>query len=231
MGLKKYLIVIPFFYFIQTRIVLSINFLFQYFLEIVTSIIIFLVLFKPFYLDALTLFLFYYLAFISVYEIGYFINDTISTKYENKPNKRLDNKKSFLFIFFFIIIRLIFFILISFYLDLEHNYIWWFFYIFLILIFTLHNLLREIYYRIATFQILAFLRFIAPFFFILDFNYLLIICNIVALTYVPYRTLSYMSHRKISYRYISRNYLFRLLIFVLPTIFFIMILILKNNYH
>lgn len=229
MGLKKYFIFIPFFYFIQTRIVLSINFLFQYFLEIVTSIIIFLFLFKPFYLDALTLFLFYYLAFISVYEIGYFINDTISTKYENKPNKRLDNKQSFLFIFFFIITRLIVFILISFYLDLENNYIWWFFYTFLILIFTFHNLLSKIYYRIATFQILAFLRFIAPFFLVLDFYHLLFIGNIVALTYVPYRTLSYMTHRKISYKYINRNYLFKLLIFVLPTLFFIMLLILKNN--
>ena len=41
MGLKKYLTFFPFLYFIQTRVVLSLNFFFQYIFEIVTSLVIF----------------------------------------------------------------------------------------------------------------------------------------------------------------------------------------------
>ncbi len=227
MGLNKYLILLPFLYFFQTRVTLSLNFLLQYFFEIATSIVIFLIFFKPFYPEALILFFFHYLAFVSIYEIGYFINDKIAVKFEKKPNKRLNGKISNFFTFFFIIIRLISFVFISFYLNYENNYIWWLFYIFLIFIFSLHNLLSEINYRIATFQILAFLRFVAPFFIVIDSYYFLLVGNIIALTYVPYRTLSYMTHRKISYKSMNRNYLFRLLIFILPTLFFIMIFFLK----
>ncbi len=229
MGLKKYLTFFPFLYFIQTRVVLSLNFFFQYIFEIVTSLVIFLFLLKPLYTEAIILFLFHYLAFISIYEIGYIINDTIAIKFEKKPKKRLNIKKSSLFVLLFITVRIITFIFISFYLNYENNFLWWFFYIFLILIFTLHNFLRDINYRIATFQILAFLRFVAPFFSVVDFYYFLLIGNIVAMTYVPYRTLSYMTHRKISYEYISRNYIFRILIFVLPTLFFVMMFFLSNN--
>ena len=71
MGLSKYLKILPFFYFFQTRIVFNFNFILQFICEIGTSIIIFLFLLKPLYLDAIFLFILHYLAFISLYEIGY----------------------------------------------------------------------------------------------------------------------------------------------------------------
>ena len=196
-------------------------------IEIGTAIIIFLIALSPFYLNAVILFIIHYLAFIAIYEIGYFLNDTISIQHEKIPNKRLTVNYSNLFSIIFILVRLFFFISITYYLSYQSYYIWYIFYIFLLVVFVLHNYFKNPNYKLATFQMLAFLRCIAPFFAIIDYYYIFLIGNLVALTYVPYRSLGYMKKKALSVDSIRRDYVFRILIFIIPVLFFTMLILIK----
>ena len=228
MYLKKYLIFIPLLYFLKTRFVNNLSFFFQYLLEIGSSLLIYLFIFNSLSFEIMILFLYHYLAFISLYEIGYFVNDTISVNYENKPNKRFKEFNSIFFLLFFIFIRFTLFIFITLHLAYENNSLWLIFYFFLLIVFSFNNFFKKIYYKFATFQMLAFLRFIAPFFIILDYYYLFLIGNLVALTYIPYRTLGYISSKKLAYKKIKRDFYFKFLSFFMPALFFLLILFFKN---
>lgn len=228
MYLNKYIITIPVFYFFNTRFINNSNFFLQYLLEIGSPLLIFLFFFNSLSFEIVILFLYHYLAFVSLYEIGYFINDTIAVNYENKPNKRLKGFNSKFFLLFFILIRLVLFIFITFHLNYEYNSLWLIFYLFLLIVFSFHNFIKKIHYKFITFQMLAFLRFIAPFFIILDYYYLFLIGNLVALTYVPYRTLGYIKKKKLAYEKIKRDFYFKFLSFSVPMLFFLIIILFKN---
>lgn len=227
MGIKEFLINIPFLYFFNSRVEFNLKFFFQYFFELGFAFIILFYHFNFSLLNAFFNFFFYYFAFISIYEIGYYINDTISIKNEKNPTIRFKSYNSNLPILIFIFIRLSFFIMITLHLNIENNYSWWFFYIFLIIIFLMHNFFREVQYKLISFQMLAFLRFVAPFFLLIDFYLLFLIGNIISLTYIPYRTIGYLNQKKINQK-IKRNLKFKFLIFSIPILFFIILILLDK---
>ena len=227
MYINKLLFIIPSLYFFKTRFVINLNFFLQYLLEIGFALFIFF-FFNSLSFEIVILFFYHYLAFISLYEIGYFVNDTIAVKYENKPNKRLKKFNSKLYLLFFVLIRLVFFVFITLHLEYENNNLWLIFYLFLLIVFSLYNFLNKTYYRCITFQMLVFLRFMAPFFIILDYYYLFLIGNLVALTYVPYRTLGYIKSKKLAYEKIKRDLNSKLLAFIVPILFFLLIIIFQK---
>lgn len=151
-----------------------------------------------------------YIAFISVYEIGYITNDIYSEKYESDPRGR---REGFVGegwpIAGLIIVRILFFCGATHLLGAWSNPFWWGFYISLGVTFALHNLLPS-ELRIATFFSLSTFRWFAPVILTLPQPVLLILLPSILFTNSVYRTTVYLrsksessvknspeSHRKI----------------------------------
>ena len=141
-------------------------------------------------------FLLGYLAFISIYEIGYFGNDVYSTRHEENPRLRVpDFRPSVPQIGLLIAGRLLVFLVITWYLGLLGSLTWWGFYAVLGLFFYLHNVLKDKQLKIMTFITLALARYLAPIFIFLRPDQLALILAPVLLNYVFYRTLMYMDSK------------------------------------
>ncbi|MBX3243613.1 MAG: hypothetical protein KF685_03985 [Acidobacteria bacterium] len=133
----------------------------------------------------------YYLAFISIYEIGYLTNDFIAEKKEHDPRGRSKevslNNAGLLAL---IASRIAFFLLITWALELFNDTLWWAFYVSLSVSFFFHNYLAN-QYRLPTFTVLSIFRFFAPFVFLIQKDALLILLPVVIFNYSLFRLLSY----------------------------------------
>jgi hypothetical protein len=137
-----------------------------------------------------------YLAFISVYEIGYLGNDVYSVRKEAKPRRRVQGfDPSDATVAVWIGVRLLAFTAISWYLQVLTNPLWLGFYAALALFFYLHNALKDKELKVMTFVNLAFARYLAPVFIFLTPTQLMLIAAPVFLNYVFYRTLMYMDSK------------------------------------
>ncbi len=141
-------------------------------------------------------FLLGYLAFISIYEIGYFGNDVYATRNEENPRLRVPNfRPSVPQIGLLIAVRLLVFLAITWYLGVLGSLTWWGFYAVLGLFFYLHNVLKDKQLKIMTFITLALARYLAPIFIFLTPEQLAVVVGPVLLNYVFYRTLMYMDSK------------------------------------
>lgn len=147
---------------------------------------------------SLTYFSLGYLAFISLYEIGYAFNDLVSSKKEFEPRLRAKsiNHSSFTLIIF-VLFRLVVFGLVTNHLGNSVNPTWWVFYAVLAISFTFHNLIKNPAYKLMTFISLAFCRFLAPIFGFLEIEIIRIIIPAILLYYVIYRTLTYLESKNL----------------------------------
>lgn len=137
-----------------------------------------------------------YLAFISLYEIGYLGNDVYSVRKEDKPRRRVpDFDPSDAVVAAWIGVRLLAFSAISWQLHVLANPLWLTFYAVLAVFFYLHNALKDKELKVMTFVNLAFVRYLAPVFIFLSPGQLLLIAAPVVLNYVFYRTLMYMDSK------------------------------------
>jgi hypothetical protein len=137
-----------------------------------------------------------YLAFISIYEIGYLGNDVYSVRHEANPRRRVkDFNPSNGVIGLWVLTRLASFVGISWYLDTLRQPLWLLYYTVLILFFYLHNVLQDKELKVMTFVTLAFSRYLAPVFIFLLPEQLMIIVAPVFLNYVFYRALMYMDSK------------------------------------
>lgn len=137
-----------------------------------------------------------YLAFISIYEIGYLGNDVYSVRHETNPRRRVkDFNPSNGVIALWVVTRLASFVGISWYLDTLRQPLWLVYYAVLILFFYLHNVLQDKELKVMTFVTLAFSRYLAPVFIFLLPEQLMLIVAPVFLNYVFYRTLMYMDSK------------------------------------
>lgn len=164
--MNRFLFFLPFGYFLKTRLNTRSALLFHGYAEYLLGILLLIYAGFPL-LQSITNFVLAYLAFISLYEIGYIINDFISIKFEKKPRKRLGSwNPSQIIIYIWIIIRVAVFVLLTYILGVSNSLEWWIYYFVLAGTFFLHNVLKVKEYKIFTFISLAFLRFYAPLFFI-----------------------------------------------------------------
>jgi hypothetical protein len=146
--------------------------------------------------SALVHFVLAYLAFISIYEIGYLGNDVYSVRKEDKPRRRVkDFDPSDAVVLLWIAVRLAAFGLISWYLQVLTNPLWLAFYLVLAIFFYLHNALKDKELKVMTFVNLAFIRYFAPIFIFLTPAQLMLLAAPIFLNYVFYRTLMYMDSK------------------------------------
>lgn len=156
-------VLFPFTYFFNTRVktikVLAYNFLNELLPNLLAG------LYYAWYSMEVSVFISWalsYLAFIAVYEIGYYVNDAYSVKKESElARKRLAVSFSNLQLVVWVLLRLACWGLVTYLVVPEEKLLTWlFFYLLLGISFSLHNVLRESY-RGASFICLAFFRFFA----------------------------------------------------------------------
>ena len=137
-----------------------------------------------------------YVAFISIYEIGYLANDVISIRFEDDPRQRLpDFQPANAQLILWVLTRLATFTTITWYLQMLSDWQWWGFYASLALIFSLHNIITNYGLRVPTFVGLAMSRILAPIFPFLEPSDLSLIFLPLFLNYALFRTLAYMDSK------------------------------------
>lgn len=136
-----------------------------------------------------------YLAFASIYDIGYLANDSWDAAREPIGRRRLWFTPDRWFVVVFVSARLLAWLAIASWTGWLHNSLWLLGYGALVVAFACHNLLADKSLRIASFVQLATLRFILPILPLLGAGELLLACLIAAVDYVYLRTLSYMDSK------------------------------------
>lgn len=132
-----------------------------------------------------------YLAFISLYEIGYLTNDFLSEKVEADPRGRAKKYEiTSLSLSLLIAVRLAAYIAISYYLGNLSQLLNWIFFAALTIIFALHNTFDPSR-RLATFVGLSVLRFVGPIYLLLPLDVLRIVLPAVLLNYSFLRMITY----------------------------------------
>ena len=159
-----------------------------------------------------------YIAFISIYELGYFFNDLYSAPREDGGRERWDAQVTRVWVFAWIVARLLSFVLMTFFLGFSALPDWWFFYLSLIIVFLLHNLLVDREFKVVTFCWLAFYRFIAPIIFVVADSQRLGIALAVAMIYVPFRQFAYMDSKGLLSMPKRKSFQFRRFFYILPLI-------------
>jgi hypothetical protein len=156
--------------------------------------------FNSFDLKALGTVALSYLAFISIYEIGYLTNDYLSEMFEKDPRGRgsiSDVTKSVLGAL--IVVRLVTVVICTYFLDTWTNPIWLAFHGTLAASFLLHNIVdRDL--RLPTFFSLSTYRFFAPIILSVQPAILIMLLPIVMLNNSLYRLTVYADNKKITQR-------------------------------
>ncbi|WP_026462935.1 hypothetical protein [Adhaeribacter aquaticus] len=194
MNILKFLF--PFTYFFRSRLQAVTDIVFHLYYEwLLAFVLLFYFSGNEFWLSVHN-FLLAYLAFISIYEIGYLGNDVYSVRNETDPRLRIKNFNPTNFqLMVWVLFRVAVFFVITDYLKVWGNYEWWIFYAVIVVFFYLHNVIKQKELKTFTFINLAFTRFLAPVFIFLSNEHLLLIVPSVLLCYVFYRTLTYMDSK------------------------------------
>lgn len=136
----------------------------------------------------------FYVAFISVYEIGYIVNDYVSVGWEASPRKRGPKPAGPWLLSAWILSRILTFFVAAHFLP-ALDQLFWGFYLCLIVVFAAHNFLKRLELKFCTFYWLSISRFVAPTFFLLspsDRPSLLLAATVL---YSTIRSLSYLDSK------------------------------------
>ena len=184
---------IPFTYFQRTRLRSLKEWIFHAWNEWLANCLILFCAFSFDAIEAVKCFLIGYIAFISLYEIGYIANDFYAVRNEANPRMRFGRAISRGMIAFWIVARFALFAAISYYFQFGFD--WFLFYIALAIVFALHNLMDDRSLKTYTFLQLAIFRFWAPVFMFLPKEVVMGLLPITVLYYVFNRTLTYMDSK------------------------------------
>jgi hypothetical protein len=184
---------VPFFYFQKTRLNNRKAFIFHTAYEWLPAVLLAFYFFPS--VSTLVNVALYYLAFISVYEIGYVINDQQAHQ-EEEGRKRTGQLKAFQLIAF-ITIRLIVFLVITIVQSQMQSALWWGWYLLLAIQFAWHNLLTLRSLKAVTFSFLAFSRFFSPVLMVIPVAVSASIALPVFLNYVLFRLFTYLDSKDV----------------------------------
>ncbi len=159
-----------------------------------------------------------YLAFISLYEIGYIVNDLFSSKREEGGRLRGPQGVSCVWVVAWFVTRLISFLLITIIGGKLLSPEWWSFFASLCVVFSVHNRLTDPEFKTITFLWLAWLRFMAPLIFVIHEAQLFGVGLAAAMTYVSFRLLGYLDGKGLLKMPSRKNSNFRLFFFMMPLI-------------
>lgn len=132
-----------------------------------------------------------YLAFISVYEIGYLANDAWDARRDPDGRARTSIDIGPIWIAAFIAIRLTVWAIIGVSTGWLTQLFWVASYATLVVVFAIHNLVRQPSLRLATFSQLAVIRFIIPVLAVLTDKAVAPLILAALLAYIPLRLLAY----------------------------------------
>ncbi len=155
-----------------------------------------------------------YLAFISVYEIGYICNDYFAARFEQGSRPRGADRYNTGQIVGMILVRLSFFAAVSHLLGRIDDPHWRGFYLALSLVFGLHNLPLPVELKVITFTWLSVCRFAAPTLFLIAPNYVPALFLSTLAFYSGFRLLPYMDSKGILRLPGRRKPVFRLCYFL-----------------
>ncbi|WP_290525574.1 hypothetical protein [Alcanivorax sp.] len=159
-----------------------------------------------------------YLAFISIYELGYIANDLHSAKREVDGRRRGPQDASIFWILLWVICRITVFFVCTILLEKLLDSDWWLFFVSLIFVFLMHNFLNDREAKTTTFAWLAWLRFMAPLIFVVRSDQVIGIGLAAAIGYVAYRQLGYMDSKNLLLMPGRKRTGFRLFFFLMPLV-------------
>ncbi len=157
-----------------------------------------------------------YLAFISLYEIGYIVNDLFSAKCEDGGRKRGPQESNNWWVSAWFGSRIFIFSAVTISLGVFAAPEWWSFFVALSTVFALHNLLQDKEFKAATFLWLAWFRFMAPIVFVIDGSQLMGVGLAAAMSYAGFRIFGYLDSKALLSMPGRQRPSFRLFFFLMP---------------
>lgn len=211
----KILYFLPFTYFANTRLLKG-SIAFHALFEWIAAI--FLVSLFGIYglLDTIQFSFGAYIAFISLYEIGYLINDLVSAKKESSPRLRGPQDASMIWVVAWAASRLVVFALLTLVLNMQDNAEWWLFFLSMLLVFWAHNSLKSNEAKASTFLWLAWFRFLAPVIFVVQAPQRMGIAFGAAALYAGFRLFGYLDSKGLLNMPRRQSMEFRAMYFVIP---------------
>ena len=205
----------PFSYFYLTRLSKG-SLAFHVLFEWVCAALLVVVLseLSPYY--ALLQSLLVYIAFISLYEIGYMANDLFSANKEADGRLRGPQSAKGYWIFLWVSVRLIVFLGITLLLSQGTVLAWWSYFLALATVFFLHNYFNDREYKSATFIWLAWFRFMAPIIFIVESKYRMGVAFGAGIVYATFRLFGYLDSKGLLSMPGRQRVKFRLVFFLMP---------------
>lgn len=211
----NFLYLLPFTYFLDTRLRGG-SFSFHLIFEWIAAALLAITIGAGSPAESLVIVLGSYLAFISLYEIGYLVNDLFATKKEVGGRKRGPQDISGLWIGLWFGARLLVFVGITALMGRFLSPEWWSFFAALAIVFSLHNHLEDKEMKTATFLWLGWLRFMAPVLFVVEEGQLLSVGLAAAVAYVVFRMFGYMDSKALLQMPGRQRPEFRLFFFLMP---------------
>lgn len=213
----KFFYLLPFSYFLDTRLRDG-NVTFHVIFEWLAAVLIAVTVGAAPPVEALLLAFGSYLAFISLYEIGYLANDLFAAKKEIGGRKRGPQGASPAWVGLWIGARLLVFVGVTIRMGHLYSPEWWSFFLALALVFALHNLLEDKEMKAATFQWLAWLRFMAPVVFVVKEGLLVGLGLAAAVAYVAFRMFGYLDSKGLLRMPGRQRPSFRVFFFLMPLV-------------
>ncbi|WP_116083516.1 hypothetical protein [Tropicimonas sp. IMCC34011] len=136
-----------------------------------------------------------YFVFISVYELGYLMNDTWGLRHDETPRRRIDVDYSPTFLVLFVAIRLVTVLSLGFWVNTLSSLWFWALLGLLVLAILAHNLVVRQEFKMATFFQMSLMRFSIPVFIATAMEEGAIVILIGCLFFVFPRFLTYLDSK------------------------------------
>ncbi|WP_162782023.1 hypothetical protein [Arenimonas caeni] len=157
-----------------------------------------------------------YLAFISLYEIGYIINDLKIARREVGGRLRGPQGAHAAWFWTWIATRLSLFAVTTVLLGTHLSLAWWTFFGALAFVFALHNIIADREIKAGTFLWLSWFRFMAPMVFVLPAHLVLGVGLACSMSYSAYRQIGYLDSKGMLLMPGRKRATFRLVFFLWP---------------
>lgn len=157
-----------------------------------------------------------YLAFISLYEIGYLVNDLFSAQREAAGRQRGPAGVSRWWVLVWVVARLAVFVWVTALLHQQTVLAWWSYFTAMGVVFFLHNSLVDGEFKVVTFSWLAWFRFMAPVIFVVEPGQIMGIAFGAAMVYAGFRLFGYLDSKDLLRMPGRQRPGFRRFFFVMP---------------
>lgn len=211
----KFAYAFPFLYFFDTRLRQA-SVSFHVIFEWIAAAVLVCTLGKAEPVQALMMAALSYLAFISLYEMGYLVNDLFNSHKEAGGRKRGPQDAGAGWISVWFASRAGAFLVATALAGQLQAASWWSYFAALCGVFALHNFLTDRDMKAATFLWLAWFRFMAPVIFVIEDSQRMGVALAASMTYVAFRLFGYLDGKGMLNMPQRQSKPFRALFFALP---------------